>query len=72
MTDYETDPRPFADCLKDFAAAVNGGKSYGARPKAASELRVSGTSLRNWMEGRPCSQEMSFRRLMTFIAGGDE
>lgn len=67
MTDYETDPRPFADCLKDFAATVNGGKVYGARGAAATALRVADTTLAGWMAGRACSQEQAFRRLMTLI-----
>ena len=68
MTDYETDPRPFADCLKTFAVAINGG-NYGARPKAAAELRVPDSTLAGWMAGRPCAQEPAMRRLMTLIAG---
>lgn len=67
MSDYEADPRPFADCLKDFALRVNGGTVYGSRPKAAAELRVKEKSLQNWMDGRTCPQEASFRRLMTLL-----
>lgn len=67
MTDYETDARPLADCLKDFAAILNGGKSYGARPIAATELRVNVTTFKGWLDGRPCAQEASMRRLMTLI-----
>lgn len=67
MIDYEVDPRPFADCLKAFAAAVNGGKAYGARPLAAAELRTPEDTLAGWMKGRPCQQEASYRRLMTLI-----
>ena len=67
MVDYETDPRSLADCLKAFAAQVNGGKVYGARAAAASELRVPETTLAGWMAGRPCVQERALRRLMTLI-----
>ena len=68
VIDYQTDPRPFAECLKEFAAAVNNGNVYGARAVAAQELRVPPKNLSNWLDGRKCPYEDSFRRLMTFIA----
>ena len=67
MIDYETDPRPFSECLKDFAVRINGGKQYGSRPLAAHELRVSPVTLNAWMDGRGCGNEASMRRLMTFV-----
>jgi len=67
MHDWETDPRPFADVLKDWAARINGGSAYGARPRAAEELRVEPRTLAGWMAGRPCSQERAMRRLMAMI-----
>ncbi len=67
MIDYETDPRPLADCLKDFAARINDGKTYGARPKAAKELRAPEATLKGWMDGRPCGHEAMLRRLMSLL-----
>lgn len=67
MTNYESDPRPFADCLKDFATTINGGKTYGARGIAAKALRVGNTTLAGWMAGRACAHETAFRLLMTLI-----
>lgn len=68
VTDFETDPRPLAECLHDFALTLNGGTVYGMRPKAARELRISIKTLNTWMEGRNCPYEASMRRLMTEIA----
>lgn len=67
MTDYEADERPFSDCLKEFALAVNDGRQYGARNAAALELRVPLKTLSGWMDGRSCAHEMTIRRLMTLI-----
>lgn len=67
MTDYEADARPFAECMKDFAAKLNGGKTYGARPIAAAALRIPEKTLQNWMDGRTCPHEASFRHHMTLI-----
>lgn len=67
--DYETSfPVDFPAALKDFAAAINDGRTYGARPKAASELRVPESTLKGWMDGRPCEREATIRRLMTMLA----
>lgn len=65
MHDYETDPRPLSLCLRDFAAAINGGKSYGARRVAAAALRIPETTLNGYFAGRPCVLEPAIRRLMT-------
>ncbi|WP_420961094.1 hypothetical protein [Brucella sp. IR073] len=66
--DYETDPRSFADCLKDFSLRINGGSAYGSRQKAAEELRVPATRINDWMLGRTCPYEQAFRRQMTLIS----
>lgn len=66
--DYETDPRPFAEVLADFGQLVNGGKVYGARKRAAEELRVSPNAIDRWLDGRGCALDASMRRLMTEIA----
>ncbi len=65
--DYETDPRPFSACIKEFGLLVNGGSSYRSRMRAAEELRVAGKTLAGWMDGRPCSHEAMVRRLMSLI-----
>lgn len=67
MIDYETDPRPFSECLKEFAVRLNGGKTYGAKPAAARELRTSAKTIDNWMQGIHCPYEGGMRRLMTYI-----
>ena len=69
MINYETDPRPLSDCLKDFPKLLNGGAIYGARAKAASALRVPDKNLQNWLDGRKCPYEASIRLLMTLIVG---
>lgn len=71
MIDYEADPRPFADCIREFGVRING-RVYGARRRAAAELRVHEDTLAGWMAGRPCPQEPALRRLMTLIAGGEK
>jgi hypothetical protein len=68
MISYETDPRPFADCLREFAVIVNGGKVRDSRQRAAEELRAPEATVIGWMSGRSCAHEASFRRLMTMIA----
>jgi hypothetical protein len=70
--DYETDPRPFAELLADFGQQLNGGKSYGARKRAAEELRVSPNAVDRWMDGRGCALEASMRRLMAEISRGHD
>lgn len=67
LNDYEADPRPFAECLRDFGGRVHG-RVYGSRRRAAEELRVHEDTLAGWMAGRPCPQEAAIRRLMTYIA----
>lgn len=68
MTNYEIDPRPLAECLKAFALDCNDGKAYGARGKAAAELRITDKTLQNWMDGTNCPYEATIRRLMTMIS----
>lgn len=65
--DYETDPRPLAECLKEWQMALNGGKVYGARKIAERELRVDSRTYDGWMTGRtPAgSHERLIRRVMT-------
>lgn len=65
--DWETDPRPLADCLKEWQVKVNSGREYGARQAAAAELRTPETTYIGWVAGRPCRHEAAIRRLMTLI-----
>lgn len=67
--DWETDPRPFADCLKAWQPGWT-------RDRKSAELRVGsikpdGTTDRGsfdrWCDGRRCEREASLRRLMTLI-----
>ncbi len=69
MTDYETAfPDDFPAALKHFAAHLNDGKVYGARQRAAEELRTPDATLKGWLDGRPCRHEALVRRAMTLIA----
>lgn len=63
----ESDPRPFAEVLRDWAAARNGGQTYGSRAKAAEALRVNQRAIDGWLSGRPCGHEASFRLLMDLL-----
>ena len=67
MSDYVTDPRPFAECLKDFALRLNNGNNYGSRPLAEAELCVPRATLAKWLNGGACDREASMRKLMTLI-----
>ncbi|MEW5425088.1 hypothetical protein [Amorphus sp. 3PC139-8] len=66
MIDWEGDPRPFAEVLHAWMTHRAGG-TYGARPKAAEELRVNPATLAGWLAGRPCRHEAAFRRMMALI-----
>lgn len=68
MTDYETDPRPLSECLREFGAALNGGRLYGSRRRIATELRTPEATVTHWLNGRGCEQERLVRRAMTMIA----
>lgn len=60
--DWETDPRPLADCLKAWHA-----ERGWTRDQAAAELRVSRTTYDGWCAGRRTDREASLRRMMTLI-----
>ena len=64
--DWESDPRPFADCLQAWRAAR--GLS---REQLAAELRTPKTTLLGWLAGRSCASEAAIRRLMTLIDTAD-
>lgn len=67
--DWEADPRPFAECLAEWATQLNGGR-YGARKRGATELRVPAPTYADWLSGKPPQHERIIRRLMTLIASG--
>lgn len=73
MHNWETDPRPFTACLREWQVSINGGRDSGARPAAARELRTPLATYEGWASGRPCRHEAAIRRLMTLIdrAGAD-
>lgn len=60
--DWEADPRPFSDCLKDWHAQEH----IGGRDAAAAELRVPRSTYDGWCAGRSTA-EGPIRRLMTLI-----
>jgi hypothetical protein len=62
--DWETDPRPFADCLRAWRDARGWGRS---RDRLTDELRTPRSTIEGWLAGRPCSNEAPLRRLMTLI-----
>lgn len=69
MHDYETDPRPLSECLKEWQVAINGGKAYGARKVGQAALRLaSASTYANLLDGRPNPYEATFRRLMTLLS----
>lgn len=60
--DWEADPRPMAECLKEWHA-----RPGWTRNRAAEELRVSRYTYDSWCVGRGPATEQTIRRLMTFI-----
>lgn len=68
MTDWEADPRPLSDCLKEWQVKVNSGREYGAREVARNALRIgSKATYAGLLLGRSTPYEMTIRRLMTLI-----
>lgn len=70
MHDYEADPRPLAECLKEWQVALNGGRIWGAPARAAAELRAELPTYKGWIIGRSPSEshERLIRRMMTIQA----
>lgn len=66
--DWETDPRPLAECLKAWQVALNEGNVYGARQVGQEALRItSASTYAGLLNGRPTRYEAPLRRLMTLI-----
>lgn len=67
--DYETDPRPFSGCLRDFGIRQNGGRITGARDAGRKALGIeSAATYKNLLlDGRKTPYERTIRRLMTLI-----
>lgn len=61
-SDWEADPRPFAECLKAWHS-----RPGWSRDRAAAELRTPPTTYYGWCAGRGCAAEGAMRRLMTLI-----
>lgn len=59
--DYEVDPRPLSECLKEWSAAMGG------RRQAAHEMRLPLETLHKMCDGRTARYELMIRRLMTLI-----
>lgn len=62
ITDWETDDRPFADCLKEWHR-----RPGWTRDTAAAQLRVPRSTYDGWCAGRSAALEPTIRRLMTMI-----
>jgi hypothetical protein len=62
MSDWTTDPRPIAECLKDWHA-----RPGWTRNRAADELCVSRPTYDGWCAGRGIGLEKSIRKLMVLI-----
>lgn len=68
MHDWESDPRPLADCLKEWNVTLNGGREYGARKVGQDALRIKSTATYDGLlKGRSTPYEQTIRRLMTLI-----
>lgn len=68
MHDWEIDPRPLAECLKEWQVALNGGRVRGSRETGQSELRIaSASTYAGLLDGRPSPYEPTIRRLMTLV-----
>lgn len=65
MHDWTTDPRTLAECLKDFACRLNGGKLRGSRAKGQEALAIrSARTYETLMEGRETPWEPVIRLAM--------
>jgi hypothetical protein len=68
MHDWETDPRPLADCLKEWQVRLNGGREYGAREVGRAALRIrSADTYAGILKGRATPYEPTIRLTMTLI-----
>lgn len=59
---WETDPRPFGECLKRWHTL-----RHMTRDQAAEMLRVPRGTYDSWCSGRACEREGSLRWLMTLL-----
>lgn len=68
MHDWEADPRPLSECLREWQVVLNGGREYGARKVGQAALRIrSADTYDGLCKGRPTPYEGTIRRLMTMI-----
>ena len=65
---WEADPRPLSECLKEWQVRLNDGKEYGARKVGQEALRIrSADTYAGLLKGRTTPYEATIRRLMTLI-----
>ena len=65
MHDWTTDPRPLAECLKEFGQHMNCGKVRGSRPAGQKALAVrSASTYQKLMEGHQTPWEPTIRLAM--------
>lgn len=63
--DWTTDPRPLADCLKEFGRRLNGGKIRGSREAGQAALAIrSARTYETLLEGRETPWEPTIRLAM--------
>ncbi len=65
MHDWTTDPRPLADCLKEFGQRMNDGKVRGSRDAGQKALAIrSARTYQKLMEGHQTPWEPTIRLAM--------
>ncbi len=64
MHDWTTDPRPLAECLKDFNLTINGGREHRSRVAGAAALGIPLTTYHGLIAGRPALYEPVIRLAM--------
>lgn len=63
---WESDPRPLAECLRDWAARH--GVAWGVSTWLAERTGASQRTIEGWLAGkRPAGAEPVIRRLMTLL-----
>lgn len=63
--DWTTDPRPLADCLREFGQQLNGGKIRGSRKVGQTALAIrSARTYETLLEGRETPWEATIRLAM--------
>lgn len=62
--DWTTDPRPLAECLKEFNRAVNGGRTGGSRVAGQKALGATPSTYTGWLAGRIATNETIIRLAM--------